>query len=83
MLEGDRPDECNYCWKVEDTPGEHFSDRSIKSSDDWAQSRFDEVATQPWDKNINPSYMEVMFSSKCTLTALIAPHIYQRPSCKT
>ena len=26
MLEGKRPKECDYCWRAEDSPGEHFSD---------------------------------------------------------
>ena len=36
MLEGARPSECDYCWRVEDT-GEHLSDRIYKSADtSWA-----------------------------------------------
>ncbi len=29
MLEGGRPEECNYCWNIEDT-STSFSDRAIK-----------------------------------------------------
>jgi hypothetical protein len=30
MLEGQRPDECDYCWNVEDN-SDRFSDRVFKS----------------------------------------------------
>jgi len=43
MLEGVRPKECEYCWKIEDTPGEHYSDRTIKSNDDWAKPFFNDA----------------------------------------
>lgn len=76
MLEGSRPEECSYCWKVEDSTGDHFSDRIIKSSEDWATQRFNEVAKSKWDENINPSYMEVMFSHSCNFNCTYcAPHI--------
>jgi len=35
MLSGKRPEECNYCWNVEDT-GNSFSDRIYKSSEPWS-----------------------------------------------
>lgn len=65
MLKGERPSECEYCWKVEDSPGEHFSDRIIKSADDWAFPQLHEVAELPADANVNPSYVEVSFGSEC------------------
>lgn len=65
MLEGVRPKECEYCWKIEDTPGEHFSDRHIKSNDDWAKPFFDEAIEARAKKNINPKYLEVSFSNSC------------------
>lgn len=65
MLEGVRPKECEYCWKIEDTPGEHFSDRHIKSNDDWAKPFFDEAIEVGAKKNINPKYLEVSFSNSC------------------
>ena len=33
MLEGGKPDECNYCWSVEDNSNS-FSDRVFKSSEE-------------------------------------------------
>ena len=43
MLAGLRPSECEYCWNIEDTPGTHYSDRVIKSSDPWSLPHFKEV----------------------------------------
>ncbi len=65
MLEGQRPSECDYCWRVEDT-GEHFSDRIYKSADtSWAYEYLNETATAPWDANVDPSYVEVSFGNVC------------------
>lgn len=65
MLEGKRPEECHYCWAAEDTPGEHFSDRVIKSADDWAVNELEDLARKPIDDNINPRYVELSFSNAC------------------
>ena len=43
MLEGKRPEECSYCWKVEDTEGAHFSDRIKKSSSSWARKNIQTI----------------------------------------
>ena len=68
MIEGVRPPECEYCWKIEDTPGDHYSDRLIKSSDDWAWPHLKRVKKLEWDQNINPTYLEVMFDNTCNLS---------------
>jgi len=65
MLEGTRPSECEYCWKVEDSHEDAISDRVWKSHDVWAQPYMQEVAALPWDADISPSYLEVSFSSVC------------------
>lgn len=68
MIEGGRPDECQYCWNVEDLPGDHMSDRVMKSADSgWAGAdRIDDVVeSHNAGKSINPSYVEVSFSNVC------------------
>lgn len=65
MLEGTRPDECGYCWKVEDSNSNSLSDRYYKSADSWARPHLKEVAALPWDSDVNPSYVEVSFSNVC------------------
>ncbi len=76
MLDGMRPKECEYCWKIEDTPGEHFSDRHIKSNDDWAKPYFNQALEAGATKDINPKYLEVSFSNSCNFKcAYCLPHI--------
>ena len=67
MLEGKRPPECEYCWKIEDISKEHISDRYIKSTDDWAYDLLDHTLQSAWDKKVTPTYLEVIFSSECNL----------------
>jgi len=64
MLAGQRPAECGYCWRVEDSDpnGEVFSDRVMKSMDSWALPHLESITTP--DK-VNPSYLEVSFSNTC------------------
>jgi organic radical activating enzyme len=65
MLAGERPTECDYCWRVEDA-GNEKSDRIYKSADpSWAYPHIQELASRPWDDNVDPSYVEVSFSSVC------------------
>lgn len=66
MLGGERPNECQYCWNVEDLPGNHISDRVIKSGDyTWSKDHIDEVSKLPWDSDVFPTYVEVSFSNHC------------------
>jgi organic radical activating enzyme len=74
MLEGQRPHECDYCWRVEDankklvdTPREVFSDRITKSSDGWSAPYIDDIVTAKWDADYYPRYVEVDFENTCNL----------------
>lgn len=66
MLEGQRPSECDYCWRVEDSGDNHYSDRIYKSSDpEWAYPYLNDIVNKPWDNNVDPSYVEVSFGNVC------------------
>ena len=69
MLEGQRPGECDYCWRVEDNAlasgTQTVSDRVYKSMEAWAAPYYEESKNLPWDSNALPSYLEVSFSSVC------------------
>jgi hypothetical protein len=45
MLQGERPDGCSYCWKMEDT-GE-MSDRHYRSGEPWAMQDFEAIKQNP------------------------------------
>jgi len=64
MLTGKRPEECDYCWNIEDN-SDRFSDRTFKSSESWSKPHFDEIVNADWREDINPRYVEVAFSNAC------------------
>jgi len=70
MLEGTRPTECQYCWNVEDSPGQNYSDRHVKSAESWAMPGFDDAVNRPWDDDPNPTYMEVSFGNICNFKCM-------------
>ena len=75
MLKGERPDGCEYCWKIEDVGG--TSDRIYRSGEYWAQnSRKDIIASTQNDLNINPRYVEVNFNQACNFKCIYcSPHL--------
>lgn len=76
MLEGDRPAECDYCWRVEDQSKDSYSDRVYKSGDPWAMPYIEDISRKPWDDNVDPSYVEVSFGNVCNFKcSYCAPHI--------
>ena len=76
MLCGERPKECDYCWKIEDLDKEYFSDRHYKTSDWWSWDNVDLIAkSDPYD-DIYPTYLEVSFSNACNFAcAYCSPEI--------
>lgn len=66
MLMGQRPEECQYCWNMEDL-GE-MSDRHYRSGESWAAIDFDKIANSTGDEDdVIPSYVEVNFNNACNL----------------
>ena len=66
MLDGVRPNECDYCWKMEDNG--KLSDRHYRSGEPWAIKDFEKITNANWDEDITPSYVEVDFNSACNLS---------------
>lgn len=64
MLEGGKPSECDYCWKVEESSNS-FSDRVFKSSEPWSIDQFYKISESHWREDYNPRYVEVSFSNTC------------------
>jgi hypothetical protein len=65
MLEGERPEECDYCWNVEDANPKAFSDRVMKSGEAWAFPYFDKIKDSNPNDDFNPPYVEISFSNQC------------------
>ena len=66
MLDGERPSECDYCWRVEDMGDQYFSDRIYKSNTSWSKPYIFDVLEKGTD-DINPTYLEISFSNVCNL----------------
>ena len=64
MLENKRPQECNYCWNIEDNSNS-FSDRTFKSAEPWSLDQYETIKNTPWNKDYNPRYVEVSFANTC------------------
>lgn len=78
MLEGKRPKECEYCWRIEDSSKE-FSDRVFKSSEPWAAPTFDRIVNSYWMDDYYPTYVELSFSNRCNFKCLYcAPNFSSR-----
>ena len=64
MLEGIRPAECSYCWKVEDIGNDSIGDRVFKSRI-YSDEDIAELAELPWDYDIPLKTVEVSFDRTC------------------
>lgn len=64
MMEGKRPEECDYCWNIEDTSN-NFSDRVYKSTETWSKPYLNEIKNSSWRQDYNPKYVEVSFANTC------------------
>jgi len=65
MLTGVRPEECYYCWNVENLGPDYISDRMIHSASDFAEPLIEKIAQTPWDADVNPRYLELSFGNAC------------------
>lgn len=66
MQEGERPAECEYCWKVEDMGKNHISDRVFKT-EIFKDKDIEASATMPWDTNVTLRTLEISFDRACNL----------------
>jgi hypothetical protein len=69
MMKGERPEECNYCWRVEDMGEDHLSDRIIKSKNEllMTPTAYEDILKNGWNHNYIPTYLEISFGSECNM----------------
>ena len=65
MLKQERPEECGYCWAMEDNG--KLSDRHYRSGEPWAAKDFNTIVNSTGDEDVVPSYVEVNFNHACNL----------------
>jgi len=66
MLRQQRPEECSYCWNMEDQG--KLSDRHYRSGEPWAAVDFDVINNSTGEEDVVPSYVEVNFNHACNLS---------------
>ena len=64
MLDGKRPAECSYCWKVEDIGRNNVSDRVYRSME-YKTEDIKKLPDTPWDANVNLRTVELSFDRSC------------------
>lgn len=64
MQEGVRPQECEYCWKVEDMGRDAISDRVYKT-EIYKDSDIESYGTMPWDADVMLKTLEISFERTC------------------
>jgi organic radical activating enzyme len=75
MLNQQRPQECGYCWRLEDADPEIFSDR-VFFSRRYQQQDLDRVLTQGANHNYFPTHAEISFSITCNFKCVYcAPQV--------
>jgi organic radical activating enzyme len=66
MLAGERPGECEYCWKMEDMGKDAVSDRVFKTII-YEDKEVQQLASLPWDTDVNLKTLEISFDRVCNL----------------
>jgi len=64
MKSGERPSECDYCWRIEDNT-DHYSDRIWKSRNYWSWPDYHKIVNSNAYDDFYPRYVEVSFSNVC------------------
>lgn len=68
MLKGNRPDECGYCWRIEDNNDENIHSDRIYKSAIYTPEEIEALAHLKWDKNVDPKTLEISFDNLCNLS---------------
>lgn len=66
MLEGERPRECEYCWKIEDIGQNKVSDRVFKTII-YKDTDLQKISQAPWDHDVDLKTLEISFDRVCNL----------------
>lgn len=64
MLEGERPAECEYCWKIEDIDRDNVSDRVFKSVI-YKENDINLLKNSDWKADIDLKTLEISFDRTC------------------
>jgi len=65
MLDGIRPKECDYCWKIEDLGNDKISDRVYKSVIYTDEELKDAKRVFNWEEDVDLKTLEIAFDPNC------------------
>lgn len=65
MLAGERPEECYYCFNMEDIDPNAISDRKRFTNENYSTERLDEIINSKFDSHVAPAYLEISFANTC------------------
>ena len=77
MLEGIRPSECEYCWKIEDNNINNISDRFHKSAV-YTEKELRDITKLKWNEDVDLLTLEIAFDNNCNFACS-----YCNPTCST
>ena len=64
MQQGERPDGCEYCWKIEDMGRDAVSDRVYKTKI-YSEEELERAFTTPYSEDIDLKTLEIAFDRTC------------------
>jgi len=67
MLEGKRPSECGYCWRVEDLKNENIHSDRIYKSMVYNPADVFKLADLDFQSNVDPKNLEICFDNLCNM----------------
>jgi len=70
MMNGEKPKECYYCFDMEAINPDVNSDRKRFTNEHYAIERRQELIDAPFDRHVNPSYLELSFSNVCNFSCI-------------
>ncbi|MCC6137539.1 MAG: radical SAM protein [Bdellovibrionaceae bacterium] len=75
MQKGIRPEECEYCWKLEDMSPSAISDRVLKTQR-LSQKEIQSAKANPWDAPVAPRFLEIAFDRICQFACMYCSPSY-------
>lgn len=75
MQKGERPPECEYCWKIEDIHRDNISDRVFKTMI-YSEEDISKIATLPPEQDINLKTLEIAFDRTCNFACSYCSSTY-------
>lgn len=68
MLEGERPAECSYCWRVEDNGDKDIHSDRIYKSLIYTDKEIESLRNSDYNKDVDPKTLEISFDNLCNLS---------------